>query len=463
MNKIKDFLASQSNSKLQHAMQAAYKVLPPLIESWATTHDRKTILITSLVVTLYQINGPLLDQRGVSFLLAPVGPPDDDPVNRFIGDMLSLLKSRIPKEPTHASRYATTAQAPKRMSYCLREAKNYEVNDQNHCKLQQLYFASQQMAYGRGLVRPFRDGWTKEFGLITDSGKSGFLRIENETDRQHFLHLMKKEPNSVLLSNGIDSKLNDSYKPVSLSGSIDHNEWNSNAWQYFMEHGAPVLVMPHCIKEAPKLEEDALVKNLAAMRSTSPFTSKHIASLCIADSSYIQSCEQSIRKALSHFPSNYDYSVRTFIHQLGIFCQDIANHLSDSEDSFSKERELLFWDLFSHTVRGVAICILGLQWQGLGLKLPCCLETTHKTLQSIRSREAISRRDLLRTTPLKSASERDALLEVLESANLIRQDHKTVSQVTYEEFVHYLYRHPDIPQPLPPEKFVRERVSFIAK
>ena len=431
--------------KLERPMHEA---LPDFVHGCSPDPATRTVAVTTLVLSLWQLHGQALTLDVPSLLLVDASESEADPIDQFSKSLVYTKEDNRPRVQTEgAFMQGSIDLAPKAMRNALLKRRSLgRIAGDNIHKAQEAqglvdrFNAAKRTGYGHGCCRSYSTAWHPDYGLLTDDDDQLILRLNTAPDRAAFRRDLLDDPAKLLLPTGIDRHLSMVPKGISLSGSLTPDLCDGELASKVLAL-SPFFLLPHTTGDLLDADKLRPIEVLAA-------TWKHggvppvAASLKLSPSPWIQAYQTALRKRLANLPGTYEFAVLQAVHQLDGICERIVNFAARGSQARTEELVALCQDLYAHTLRGIVISVAGLSYNGLGLHLGSECEPLRdkafKMLKHLRKKGSSTASDLLRNLHLKKL-ERDALLERLAEENLVIVEDGEVTATTYRAFVEGLH------------------------
>jgi hypothetical protein len=408
----------------------------------------RTVAVTTLVVTLWQLAGRRMSHRLPSLVLVNAGGNDTDPDDLLASHLLAAPASGGPRI-YHEGHFmgGTPEQAPAAMAGSIREKQELGAvtpwNASIHTDIECRYFDAQRTGFGCGPTRAYATAWHDSFGLITDRGGELILRLDSRDDRGAFRDDVLARHDRLRGPVGYGTGLELIPKTTAVSGSLPEGMWDAGFAGKMVDLSLPMLVLPSPAQEAPVTGNPPALDIIA---STLPgaFDRPVDEPANFIPGPWFAVYQDELRRRLRHLPADYEYSIHKLARQIFPVCQRIAGWCGRGASRL--EVEALWLELCMHTLRGVVLSIAGLAWHGLGFDAGCARPEALRVLEYLRDKGPMTKGELLRRAHLKK-EQRDILLEQFAAESLVHTDGNTVAATSYMEFVVSLHAREELPEP----------------
>jgi hypothetical protein len=314
-----------------------------------------------------------------------------------------------------------------------------------HHQCEELYFAAQRTGFGHGPTRPYAKAWHDVFQLITDREDEVILRLEDKGDRDALHKDVIERARRLNQPHGYGAGLQLVPKHIALSGSLPASEWDTPLAKGLVELGLPLIALPSLSRSPLALPNQRILETIAAVVSRA-FSAPVEEPANLIPDAWFDTYGQELRKRLSHLSATYEYTLQKMARQLFPVCLRIASWCGTWSGSSPKQITAVTLDLCEHGMRGLILSTAGLTWHGLGFDAGCPHEKIVRVLEYLRSREPMTKSQLLRGAHLEK-EERDRIVECFTAENLIRIEGKVVTATTFAEFAEALHAREDLPVP----------------
>lgn len=436
---------------LRQLEQPISKILGEFIQRCAPDHNTRTVAITSLVMSYWQLKGRALTPDVPSMLLVQTvqtGETIDDPVDEFMKGLVYIQEQNKPRVQSEGPFACGSIDlAPKAMGNAIQERRllgNDFVDNpaklQSARELEQRFRAAQVTGFGHGKCRPYSRAWHPDYGLLTDGNGQIILRLNEAPDRVAFRRDLLDDPKRLLFPSGIGNNLELTPKNLSVSGSLPQNLCDGKLAASTFAMGLPFFLLPHTTAEPLKPDCAAAISNLATIWQNEP-VAPVLPILRLPLSPSALPLQSALRKRLANLPATYEFAVLQAVHQLDGICDRIARFAMGNETK-AEELVALYISLYENTLRGIVLSVVSLSYFGHGLypdsECKNMRVKAHKLLRKLREKGPTNCGELLKILHL-SKEERDPLLERLREENLVRVEKGNATATNFTEFTKGLY------------------------
>ena len=450
------FASSSSNwvppENLIKLAEPAHQVIAEFIHGCSTDEATRTAATTAFVMSVWQLQGIRITESVPSLLLVNAGKDEEDPIDGVIRGLVHNPKDNEPRVQTAGPFAGGSIELAKRaMRSSLgkrRRIGNVSADRTSQViearNLEERFHAASITAHGCGYSRPYSEAWHPEYGLLTDMNGQIILRLNDDKDRQAMAGDIKDNPVKLGFPEGVGRNLFPVAKHITLSGSVTRVQARNVAQIVAM--GIPVLMVPHT-GSSP-----LAVKNMPGLRSFAHLWLHAVVppvptSFHLPASDWNRTYRDVLQKRLARLPYDYSFAIQQALHHLDGVCDRIV-WFSATPPTPKAELAALASDLYSHSLRGLTLSVVGLAWFGWGIELSPEAEPLRgkaiELLKRARKEGGISMTACLKNLHL-NANQRDMLIEGLTHEGLIRVEGKDVVATTYREFVTALYQRPEFP------------------
>ncbi|MEY3895910.1 MAG: hypothetical protein RLZZ214_1430 [Verrucomicrobiota bacterium] len=427
-------------------MNATYRPQPltNLLNANSSDPATHTMLVTSLVLTLWQMGGRAVTSRLPSLLLINAGGAEIDPLDAFIDRHgLGMGHKVMPKSGTGSYVGGAPANAPLAMLNCIRERENLgetTANNQDHIgRLETRFRDAKTTGFGSDGSGPYTRMWNDDMGWITNGSGDILLRFDQPSDREAFRKDLLDHPERLLHPYGPNSSLHLSKKNIAVSGSLSPAEWDESLVCGVMDLGLPVFFLPHVLKKPLTVSDPIELALLTNNFRNSPVHGDQQVSapIHLPAIEHCQRYQKILRQRLHHLPGGYELSVLRIVHELEEVCERIARHAAPG--SPAEEIVAIFMKLHAIAFRGIVISVASLAYHCLGFDPGCPRDKALALMRHLRDKGPLTRRELQRHTQSLDAPERNKVLARLAAEGLVQLDDRKVTAVPLADFVEALY------------------------
>lgn len=278
-------------------------------------------------------------------------------------------------------------------------------------------------------------------GLITDDTEDVALLLESEVDLEALRKDARERSRRLLEPMGVLDNHQFVRKTLSVCGAVKASDWTAGFVDDLVLLGRPVVFLPHFIDRPVDYPDPMMLAILGteivrfwtrgpAVKIVAP---TEFGSELIPDY-WTRSCERVVRSKLRHLPGAYEFAMLRMIRELPAVCLRLAGIVCMQPEA-RKMTPAIFNDLYCMTLRAVTLGIASLDYHGWGLETDIPRDQLIKILTCLRKDGNMSRRDFQRKFPKLAAPQRDALMERLAAARLVRLDGTHVIPVQTEDFM----------------------------
>jgi hypothetical protein len=431
---------------LEKLSQPVLPVLAEFVHGCSKDPATRTASVTQFVTSLCQLTGRSMTAQMPSTIVINAHDLVPDAT-----DLLAALMVANPDDsgPRVCRISGTPAQAAGSMAAAIIKKENLgKANAYNasiRLDLENRYFAAQRSAFGYGPSRCYAEAWHDTFKLITDRKDELILRIDRPQDRAAFRKDVLGGADRLRQPLGYGKGLELVRKHIALSGSFPVSLWDSELASGIVGLGLPLLMLPSVAKTSPDIANEVIF-NFITTVLPGAFTGRVEEPNNLIPDPWFEGYGRELRLRLRHMPADYEQAMQRLVRQLFPVCLRIAEWCGNYSGSNPKEIIALTFDLCAHATRGLVLSVAGLAWHGLGIDAGCPPEKVAPVLEYLRSREVITRSELLSGTRLDK-NERNRMVECLAAEDLARVDGKTITATSYAEFVESLHRRKTLPEP----------------
>jgi len=432
--------------RLEQLAAKSHEVLAEFIHGCAQDHNDRTVAVTTLVMTLWQLAGRRMSHRLPSLVLVNAHGYATDPNDMLASHFLAAAGSDGPRI-FHEGYFmgGTPAQAPAMAGAIRDKPKLGAVTSGNasiHTDLENRYFDAQRTGFGYGPARAYAEAWHDAFALITDRDGELVLRLDSSDDREAFLHDVIEDPERVRAPVGYGPGLELVPKTTAISGSISAGKWNADLARGIVDLGLPMLVLPSLAQNAP-VTDNLPVFELFASTLPSSFKMPVVEPANFLPDPWFNVYRDELRRRLRYLPADYEYSIHKLGREIFPVCERIA--VWSASGASPREVEALWLELCMHTLRGIVLSVAGLAWCGLGFDPGA---EALRGLGYLRAKGPMTKSEWNRLAHIDDKEMRDGFVERFADEGLMRVEGKTITAMTYREFVEGLYAREQLPQPV---------------
>ncbi len=383
----------------------------------------RTNAVTHFVMSVWQLAGRKLTSRLPSIITVTPDQLHSDSGSQLAADILNRPTSGKPRiQENGLFACGTPEHAPGTMANALLQQQEHGPRSpfqlSGDSSNEEIYVAAQKTGFGYGPTRNYANGYHDVFQFVTDSDDQVILRLEEDKDRQILQKDILSSPRKFQQPMGYGAGLKLVPKHVALSGSLTIGEWDSSLAAGLINTGWPILILPGVSQAKLNIQNQSALANLALLASrygTIPIDEP----ANLIPEPWFDAHSKELRARLHHLPDTYEYSILKMVRQLFPVCFHIANWFGQQSGSSTKEIIAITNELCEHTTHSLVLSIKGLAWHGLGIDAGCPTKKLTKVLEHLRTREPMTKSELLRSAHLKK-EERDRIVKTLEKENLIQ-------------------------------------------
>ena len=431
--------------KLRKLNRPRAEILTDFAGNCSSDPDTRTVAITSLVLSLWQLKGLALTPHVPWLLLINAGSATHDPIDGFTRRLVFDEEENKPRVQTDGPFMGAPVDlAPKAMRNAQAELRSIGVGSAGNPvkslrarELEERFRAAQVTGFGLGRCRPYSEAWHEEYGLLTGVDDQTILRLNQAADLAEFRNDVIEEPFKLAFPTGVGSSLVLVPKSISLSGSLPGEHCCGTFVGKMIALGLPLILLPHT--NAEELGGDSLVgvEMLAKIW-------QHERCLPVLPALRLPRSalgyERVLRSYLSRLPATYEFAILQLVHQLESICERIACFARDDKTGIDQIAAICD-HLFHHTLRGISISVASLAFFGRGIDLD---DPEIKLLRHLRKRGATKCSALLGLLHLK-ARQRDTILKRLGEVGLVQVAEGIARATTLEEFTIGLFERHELP------------------
>jgi hypothetical protein len=262
------------------------------------------------------------------------------------------------------------------------------------------------------------------------------LRLDRPVDHERFRNDLLHDRRRLTHPMGFNGEMVPVPKAAYVSGSLAPAQWDDALVAAVVDHGLPILFLPHGAKEALTVKEDpfefSMIANMfAAGCPPGPWGGPLPA---LPDMPPFTDCQAALRSRLRHFPADYEFFILRTLREFGAVAARVASFVAGPRTS-EDERSALQSDLHLTGVRAVALGVESLVYHGYGFEAGCPRDVLAGMLRFIRGKGSVAKRDVQRRFQSLDAARRDSLLEQLAAQGLVTLTGRSVTAVALADFV----------------------------
>ena len=404
----------------------------------------RCLAAAAYLATLWQVGGRAMPFAPPSFLLVNAGGLEADPIDALarastgLGGITSrhdaeeVARNRRVMETLIVHRNRVAAQTPHALErWLVQNARNFR--DARH------------IAFGDGRAGCYAELMDGKFGCVTDSGDDIILRLDRPADHERFRDDLLHDRRRLTHPVGYNGEMVPVAKAAYVSGSLAPEQWDDALVAAVVDHGLPILFLPHGAKEALTVKEDpfefSMIGNMfAAGCPQAPWGGPLPA---LPDTPPFTGCQAALRSRLRHFPAAYEFFILRTLREFGAVAACVASYVAGPRTSEDEHRALQS-DLHLIGVRAVALGVESLVYHGYGFEAGCPRDVLAGMLTFIRAKGSVAKRDVQRRFQRLDAARRDSLLEQLAAQGLVTLTDRTVTAVALADFVAALPSRPGL-------------------
>ena len=434
-----------------------HEALAEFIHGCAQDPADRTVAVTTLVMTLWQLAGRRMSHRLPSLVLVNANGDATDPNDLLASHLIAVPGCSSPRiyQEGHFMG-GTPKHAPAAMINAIRATQKLgaptPANASIYADLEQKYFDAQRTGFGCGSSRAYATAWHDAFGLITDRGGELILRLYSLNDRKSFGRDVLEEPDKVRTPAGYGSGLELVTKTTAVSGSIPIGMWDGDLASAAVELGLPIVILPSLTKEVPATDNLPVLERLATVLPES-FHAPVVEPANFIPEPWFTIYRDELRRRLRNLPADYEYSIHKLARETIAVCERIAGWCGRGAPAL--EVQALWFELCMHTLRGITLSVAGLAWHVLGFDPGCPRAEALRVLAYLREKRTMTMAELRRNAHL-SKELRDTLVDRFAAEGLAEVDGKDVTAVGYHEFVTGLYGRDELPPPIDLQEHLAE-------
>ena len=271
------------------------------------------------------------------------------------------------------------------------------------------------------------------------------LRLDRPVDHERFRNDLLHDRRRLTHPMGFNGEMVPVPKAAYVSGSLAPAQWDDALVAAVVDHGLPILFLPHGAKEALTVKEDpfefSMIGNMfAAGCPQAPWGGPLPA---LPDTPPFTGCQAALRSRLRHFPAAYEFFILRTLREFGAVAACVASYVAGPRTSEDEHRALQS-DLHLIGVRAVALGVESLVYHGYGFEAGCPRDVLAGMLTFIRAKGSVAKRDVQRRFQRLDAARRDSLLEQLAAQGLVTLTDRTVTAVALADFVAALPSRPGL-------------------
>jgi hypothetical protein len=263
------------------------------------------------------------------------------------------------------------------------------------------------------------------------------LLLEQDADHDMFRHDLRTGADRLMQPTGVNPALEMAGKLVTVTGSLDASRWDAGLVDDMLNAQLPALFIPHAAGGAANAYDRRPFESVAMVFNGHCQSGRlhpvYPRFMPVTDA-YVTGCVDILRARLAHCPANYDFFVMLTVREVEIFCLRLCRMLVEFGNP-ADELALLLGDLTRATIRAITLGVECMAYHGVGVAPFRPRKEVCRMLAIIRSKDAITRRDLQCKHPVLHATERDRVLQHMAEEGLIRVDGKRVSAVSLGDFI----------------------------
>jgi hypothetical protein len=449
MDRIDQVIPPPKWEGLEKLSQPVLPVLAEFVHGCSKDPATRTASVTQFVTSLCQLTGRSMTAQMPSTIVINAHDLVPDATDLMASLMVANPNGSGPRVHKEGYFQGTPEQAPGAMAAAIKEKQGLKVNAYNasiHRDLEERYFAAQRTGFGYGPSRRYAEAWHDTFGLITDRKDEVILRIDRPQDRAAFRKDVLGGAKRLRQPLGYGKGLELVSKHIALSGSFPASLWDTQLASGIVGLGLPLLMLPSVAKTSPEIANKAIFDFVTAVLPGA-FSQRVEEPNNLIPDPWFEGYGRELRLRLRHMHGDYEHAMQKLVRQLFPVCLRIAEWCGKYSGSNPKERMALTFDMCAHATRGLVLSVAGLAWHGLGIDAGCPPEKVAPVLEYLRTREVITRSELLSGTRLDK-NERNRMVECLAAEDLIRIDGKIITATSYAEFVESLHRRKALPEPI---------------
>lgn len=429
-------------STLEEMAEPTHKVLLDLITQCSPDPATKTSTVTALVLSLWQVAARGSSASQPSLLLVNSKAESPDPINALIAEcIITPDNPATERESEGAFLGGTPDLAPQAMKNAVNQKRAWESKTQLYpppMDWEKKFHDARITGYGPGDIDGYAKPWHPQLGLITDRRDSTILTLTSTGDKEAFRRDVLQKPARLQRPLGLGAGLNTVRKNCSVSGALALKQCDAQLVDGILGLALPYIILPHATDDVIQLPNSRALSYFGHMlKSNNPIPTSISPSL--PENEWCQAYQSYLWKRLERLPLPYRHPVMSTVHQLKGVCNHIVNGIHASNPATEKELARLMCLLYGHTLRGITLSVAALAWHGLGFAPGCSIDRARKLLRHLRDAGTMSLRDIQRQVGFKSAQDRDELITRLSKEGLVVLDGKTVTAVSWSDFISSLH------------------------
>lgn len=310
--------------------------------------NTRTLAVTSLVLSFWQLAGARTIGTLPSFFFVENSQKNQSPIAKLVFDVLKQESDSAPREQQDGLfNHGKIKDAPSRMVTSIQRYQHFlrdpsiQIGREACHRYRGEFYVAQKTAYGYGRSRPYADSWSKHFGLISEADGIVALRIERTED----VKLLKEhlQDNKTLLPpEGIGEHLAFTPKKIALTGSLTTGQWDFESASKLLELGLPILMLPHHKTQPFDFSNWEPIKFLAMVWPKFEL-SRVSPTSWLAGTEQNKQCYHHLRQRLSHLPYDYEFAIHTLVRELLSHCYNLGSLAArhSPKESHSKGGDLV--------------------------------------------------------------------------------------------------------------------------
>ena len=188
------------------------QLLTDFLDANSSDPATRSVLATTLVLTLWQMGGGALTPLLPSTLLINAGGAVNDPLDAFIDQYgLGLGHKVMPETGSGLYVGGTPANAPVAMLNCIQAREKLgavTANNQDHIgSLEKRFRDAQSTGFGCDGSGPYSRMWDDQMEWITNASGHILLRFDQPADREAFRRDLLDHPHKLLHPFGVNQSL----------------------------------------------------------------------------------------------------------------------------------------------------------------------------------------------------------------------------------------------------------------
>ena len=423
------------------------KVVTDLIRECSNAPASRTTAVTALVLSIWQEASRGTSAKSPSFILVNATGADNDPVQAFTENLFGTRE--VSEDELKAANHNTVPdpeKASRLMLATVRSQLNLEASSPLNppkSNWEPTYHNARLAAHGRGDVSHYARAWHPDLQLITDQKNAIILRVDDKADKEAFRKDVLNDPSKLADPCGPGAGLHICNKMITISGALAPGECDDALVESILNLGMPFFFLPHAVETPVNIPNAIALKPfLTFAKVDAQMPSGPIPRF--QNDPWSRRYQDAIWMRLAHLPSNYRLPVLESIHNIASVCESIAIVTGKFEDVDTPSLTKLAAELYTNTLRGVAMSLAYLAWHGLGFGTASPLSMVRKLLRALRTNKTMTLRDVQRLG-FKTAALRDDVLGGLEAEGLLALNGKQVVAVSHIQFVQNLHAREEFP------------------